>query len=316
MATQDKTHARAAVDLHVEAGARRRPSSGVRAPAGLHAYNRRFYERIASDPAVVARTVHAQFHRREVDADRVNVCIRHDVDRALNHVIPLAEYEAAMGVRTSYFFLTDTAPYDIWASEAPRIVASLGHEVALHSDHHYEQVALGRDGLTRLREDVERLSEHAGVAVRGVCWHGSSYLKPYGINNYDLYEDLDPSELGLDYHDSVFYLPGTRKWRTPILSDSENNLRFARGKPTWSIDQRAPGEELLYVAHPRGMFPLGMCQPLNWPDFPHFPPNNVERTLLMDLRSLIAYNKEYLGPRRVERVRRIIRGLERFGFKG
>lgn len=288
----------------------------ARPPRGLHAYNRRFYERIANDPRVTSRTVHEQFHLGRRDPSKVNICIRHDVDRALNHVIPLAEYEAAMGVRTSYYFLTDTAPYDLWASEAPRVVASLGHEVGLHSDHMYEQVALGRDGLSRLREDVERLSEHAGVPVRGVCWHGSSYLRPYGINNYDLYQDLEASELGLEYHDSVFYEPGTRSWRTPILSDSENNLRFARGKPTWAIDQRGLGEELLYVAHPRGMFPLSMCQPLNWPDYPHFPPNNVQRTLLMDLRSMIAYNKDYLGPRRIERARRIIRWLEKLGFKG
>ena len=283
-------------------------------PKGLRPYNVQFYRTIAHDPRYRVGSVYELFYLGQAGPDRVNVCIRHDVDRALNLVLPIAEYEDALGIHTSYYFLTETAPYDLWSSDVPRKLVEMGHEVGLHSDQMYEQAALGRDALQRLHDDVRRLGKLCRAPIKGVTWHGGAYLRPFKVHNYDLYEDFSPSDLGLEYHDSVFYKPGTRKWRMPILSDAENNLRFVPGKPGWMLRQGMPGDELLYVAHPRAMFRKRFCQELNWPDFPHFPPVTAKRTLLMDLKSLLAYNKLYLGERKVRRIRMLIRILEKLPF--
>ncbi|MFK7959774.1 MAG: hypothetical protein AB8G96_04545 [Phycisphaerales bacterium] len=271
------------------------------------------YDTLAGDPRYRVRPVVEHFARNERDAQAVNVCIRHDVDIALEFAAELAEYEAAIGIRSTYYFLTDTAPYRIWESDIPRRVAALGHEVGVHSDHHYEQLALERDGIARLHEDVVRMAEHAGVPVHGIAWHGGKHIAAYKANNYDLYKDHAAADLGLEYHDSVFYQPDTRKWRCDhILSDGENSLRFVPGKPRAVLGAAARGEDVLVVAHPFMMMPPSARPACQYPDYPHLSPPRP-RNLHADLKSCLAYNKPYLGPRRTEWLRRAIRVVERFG---
>lgn len=271
------------------------------------------YETLAGDPRYRIRPVVEHFARDERDAQAVNVCIRHDVDIALEFAAELAEYEASLGIRATYYFLTDTAPYRVWESDIPRRVAALGHEVGVHSDHQYEQLALERDGLARLREDVARLAEHAATTVHGVAWHGGKHIAAYEANNFDLYRELPASDLGLEYHDAVFYAPGTRRWRSDhILSDGENSLRFVPGKPRAVLGAAGRGEDVLVVTHPFMMLPPAARPACRYPDYPHLTPPRP-RTLHADLKACLAYNKPYLGPRRTTWLRRAIRTLERFG---
>ena len=194
-------------------------------------YFRVFYAAIADNPKIHHQTVFEQYALERRHSKCVNVAIRHDVDLALDLVLPLAEYERMLSIRASYYFLTKTAPYDLWNSNVPRRIAQMGHEVGLHSDHAYEAKALHADGLARIREDVKRLSDLAGVPVKGMVWHGGKHAKALGIHNYDLYEKVPAQDLGLVYHDAALYHPRTRKWKCAhLLSDSENNLRFVPGK--------------------------------------------------------------------------------------
>lgn len=269
------------------------------------------YETLAGDGRYAVRPVVEHFAREERDAGKVNVCIRHDVDIALDFVPALAAYEAALGLRATYYFLTDTAPYRVWESDIPRRVAELGHEVGVHSDHHYEQLALGRDGLARLREDVERMSEHAGTEVLGIAWHGGKHIAAYEANNYDLYKDVEPADLGLEYHDRVFYTEGTRTWRSDtILSDGENSLRFVPGKPRAVLEGASVGQDLLVVTHPFMMIPPSARPTPRYPDYPHLSPPH-RRTLRADLRSCLAYNKQYLGPTRTKWLRKTVELVEK-----
>lgn len=287
--------------------------SRVRPPRDLLPPFRRLYETLAGDARYRVRPVVEHFAREQRDAGAVNVCIRHDVDIALDFVMPLAEYEAALGIRATYYFLTDTAPYRIWESDVPRRVAALGHEVGIHSDHLYEQLALQRDGLARLREDVARMREHADAPVPGVAWHGGKHIAAYEANNYDLYREHDPADLGLEYHDAVFYRPGTRTWRSDhLLSDGENSLRFVPGKPRRVLESAAPGQDLLVVTHPFMMIPPSRRPRADYPPYPHLSPPRP-RTFTADLRSCLAYNKAYLGPRRTAWLRKAIAVMERLG---
>ena len=280
-------------------------------PADLKACFRPFYTLIHAEDRYVTQTVYEQYALARRDASKVNIAIRHDVDIAFDRVLPLAEYEHGLGVRASYYFLTDTAPYDLWHSDVPRRLIALGHEVGLHSDHRYEELALGRDGLARLREDVERLSELCGERIHGVVWHGGKHLRPLGAHNYDLYETLEASDLGLEYHDAVLYQEGTRKWCCKqLLTDGENNLRFVPGKMKHQLEAASAGDDVLFVGHPVMMFRGGAKVALEYPTFPHLSPP-VPRTLALDLKSLLAYNKAYLGERKVRWIRRLLSVVER-----
>ncbi len=289
--------------------------SRVKPPAGLRRAFVNMYERLARDARIRVRPVVEHYARGERDAGLVNVCIRHDVDIRLDRAVEIARYEADLGLRSSWYFLTDTAPYRVWESDIPREIAAMGHEVGVHSDHLYEQLALGRDGLARLREDVRRMAEHARATIHGVCWHGGKHIAAFGANNYDLYKDIPPAELGLEYHDAVFYHEGTRKWRCDrIISDGENNLRFVPGKPGRVLDEADAGADILVVTHPFMMYPLRFPPSVRYPDYPHLSPPR-KRTLVMDLKSCIAYNKEYLGKTRTDRLRRLVNRLERIGLR-
>jgi peptidoglycan/xylan/chitin deacetylase (PgdA/CDA1 family) len=285
------------------------------APRGLRKAFVNFYAEVADDSRYRCRTVYDHFCRERRIGDRVNVCIRHDVDVALNLVVRLAEYERTLGLVSTWYFLTDTAPYDIWSSDVPGKLREMGHEVGLHSDHHYEQVALGRDGLERLREDVRRLGDLAGGPILGAAWHGGKHLTPYGVRNYDLYEDIEPEDLGLAYHDRVFYRPGTRTWRSTVLiSDGENNMRFVPGKVRHALRSMLPGSDVLMICHPMFMFESEYVQAPKYPDYPHLSPP-PDRTLVADLRSLLAYNRGHLGPKTVKWIRRLVGILEALGRK-
>ncbi|MAG93331.1 MAG: hypothetical protein CMJ48_06230, partial [Planctomycetaceae bacterium] len=196
------------------------PAALRRPPAELKTCFRPFYKLISENERYLTQTVYEQYGLERRDPAKVNIAIRHDVDVAFDRVLTLAEYEHDIGIRASYYFLTDTAPYRLWDSDVPRRLIELGHEVGLHSDHRYEEVALGRDGLARLREDVARLSELCGRPIRGVVWHGGKHLRPVQAHNYELYESLTAGELGLEYHDAALYHEGTRKWRcSHLLTD-------------------------------------------------------------------------------------------------
>lgn len=284
---------------------------GLKPPKGLKKCFRAFYNEITNRDVFSSGTVRDHYFEKRLFPDKVNVCVRHDVDIAIDLVLPLAEYEASWGISASYYFLTDTAPYRIWQSDIPRKLVELGHEVGLHSDHFYEQLALNRDGLARLREDIRKLSELCGKNISGVVWHGGKHLTPFKIRNYDLYKDIAPQSLNLDYHDAALYIPNTMKWAAnELISDGENNLRFIPGKVRKTVKKMLPGQQLLFIGHPFMMFEQGFQHRMDYPNYPYLSPPN-KRNFVMDLKSLVAYNKEYLGEKRTEKIKTLINWLEK-----
>lgn len=66
-----------------------------------------------------------------------HLILRHDIDVSLEAAVSLAELEAALGVRATYFALLRCELYNPFAPEgrlALRRIAALGHEIGLHFD--------------------------------------------------------------------------------------------------------------------------------------------------------------------------------------
>lgn len=102
-----------------------------------------------------------------------HLILRHDIDVSLEAAIALAELEASLGVRATYFALLRCEIYNPFAPAgraALRRLGALGHEVGLHFDA--SLVEGGLDALDRAAaEECAMLEGLTGAAVRVVSFH-------------------------------------------------------------------------------------------------------------------------------------------------
>ena len=128
-----------------------------------------------------------------VDAtDRPVFALRHDVDQRLDSALELGRLEHGRGLRATYFVL-HTAEY--WSD--PKLLTKLlvlqddyGHEIGWHNDLVTLQCVFGIDPRRYLERELERL-RLAGIRVRGVSSHGSSFCYRFGYHNNYFFADFE-----------------------------------------------------------------------------------------------------------------------------
>lgn len=106
--------------------------------------------------------------------DARHLLLRHDVDMCLGRAVRLAEAEAELGVRSSYFVLVNTEMYNVasrGARDSLRRLHELGHDVGLHFDGAH----IRDHDLETLTRDVDHecnvLEMQTGHPVRVVTFH-------------------------------------------------------------------------------------------------------------------------------------------------
>lgn len=173
-------------------------------PPLMPAYERLFDE--LGQKKYEVRTVfdHYIVHQGHANPDKPTIILRIDVDAGFHLSFPLALHLHARGITASHFFLTDESRYyNLWNSKIPKKIASLGQEVGLHSDHLFLQITKGIDGIEKIRDDVTRLSNLAGLRIGGMVYHGHPEMDELGRCNVELYDNILPEDLGLIYHDGL-----------------------------------------------------------------------------------------------------------------
>ena len=138
------------------------------------AYERLFKE-LSNPELYECRTVYEHYvlHKGVANQDKITVILRIDVDNGFHLAVPLVKYLNRYNLKASHYFLTHPQRYyDIWHSDIPKQVHSLGHEVGLHSDHLYEQLEFGKNGLSELKQDIKQLSKLVGEPIKGMVFHG------------------------------------------------------------------------------------------------------------------------------------------------
>ncbi len=200
------------------------------------------------------------------EPDKVNVVVRVDVDDGLHLCVPLAKSFTDLGIESSFYFLTNESRYyRVFGSGIPKEVVELGHESGLHTDHYYEQLVSGIDGLAVLKEDVSKLSAEIGQPVRGMVCHGHPAIDALGKRNWELTKDLAPSDLGLEYHDglmSCYIKPGSRHWAANCdinVSDyfgypHSRGWNYYAGYPLNCLRRAKRGQVVHCSLHPRNAF--------------------------------------------------------------
>jgi hypothetical protein len=147
-------------------------------------------------------SVYEYFIEKKRFKEKVNVVLRIDVDRGLHLCPKLASLLKEKGMNASFYFLTNPERYyNLWNNDIVKQVSDMGFEVGLHTDHYYEQLVFGNDALKGISEDVKRLSTLIGRPIKGMIYHGHNEINALNKKNWDIYKNLKPEVLGLEYHD-------------------------------------------------------------------------------------------------------------------
>lgn len=143
------------------------------------------------------------------------VILRHDIDNSIEKAITLAEVEAKIGVKSTYFVLMTSDFYNPTSKknlDGLKKIQQLGHEIGLHFDEMaYEDL---EDVVCAIQKEAKLLSDILGTPVTTVSMHRPSqktldanYEIPDMINSY-----------GKTFFNDFKYLSDSRRrWREPVL---------------------------------------------------------------------------------------------------
>ncbi len=229
---------------------------------------RRIFEELSNIERYQTYSV-AEFYcdrKKKSNPDKVNVIIRIDVDSGFHLSVPLAEALLSYNINSTHYFLTHPERYyKIWESGIPRKIHEYGHEVGLHSDHYYEQVSMGINGLKKLKEDIVHLSKETGAPIRGMVFHGHNDIETFCTTNWELTKNVTSEEIGLEYHDglkSCYIKPTSFNWQ-PDCDKSISDFfgfpdswgwNYYPAYPLQFLENAKPGRILHVTFHTRNAF--------------------------------------------------------------
>lgn len=141
--------------------------------------------------------------------------LRHDIDNNIEKALQLAELEAKLGVKSTYFVLVTSDFYNVASKksmEGLKKIQMLGHEIGLHFD---EMAYDGVDDVVgTIKKESKLLSDILGITISTASMHRPSketleanYEIPGMINSY-----------GKTFFNDFKYLSDSRRrWREPVL---------------------------------------------------------------------------------------------------
>jgi hypothetical protein len=110
-----------------------------------------------------------------------HVLWRHDVDYSVHRALRLAEIEADMGVRSTFFLYTHSPFYNLLSglvTPKARRIFELGHDLGLHFDLGYHGGSLGRAEFDRrLEAERDLLEQTFGQPSVAVSFHQFGVLR-------------------------------------------------------------------------------------------------------------------------------------------
>lgn len=104
--------------------------------------------------------------------------VRHDIDFSLSSALRIAQVEAEMGVKATYFLLLSAPHYNLLTPEnsrMPRALTDLGHEVGLHYDSTTVADLPPDEGDAVLRAQAALLGTLSGGPVTAIARHNPGF---------------------------------------------------------------------------------------------------------------------------------------------
>ena len=103
--------------------------------------------------------------------------LRHDVDFDIKKAVEFAEFEASMGIRSTYFILCSSKFYNLLDKDsinAVRTIHRLGHDIGLHFDETNYSITKENGFLASVRLELEIMREVVKLPVQSVSMHRPS----------------------------------------------------------------------------------------------------------------------------------------------
>jgi hypothetical protein len=147
--------------------------------------------------------------------------LRHDVDYTPEAALKMAELEANMGIKATYFILFSSPHYNLFNKEYilfPRKLAKMGHEVGLHYDLEAFEAFTNKNPTEILKFEIDTLSTLAGIEVKSIAMHNPS------LSGADLFRD---TEFVNAYDDKFtkkvsYFSDSCGAWRDEFVNHIEN----------------------------------------------------------------------------------------------
>ncbi|MHA1423999.1 MAG: hypothetical protein ACTSSD_18095 [Candidatus Thorarchaeota archaeon] len=178
----------------------------------------------------------------QIDQEKANLFIRHDVDISLSRTLKMAAIEKELGVSSTYFFRMHAERYTF--EQAIPIIKKLsdeGFEIGLH----YETLSIAKGdkdkALEIFEKEIQRLREIAPISV--VAAHGQK-----GYKNRDIWETVDKAALKIS---SAYDM----KWDMYLSDAGGKRLRNKDKKHLLErIHEANPGQIIQILIHPDWWF--------------------------------------------------------------
>lgn len=195
------------------------------------------------------------------------IILRHDVDRLPGNALKMAELEAQLGIKGSYYFRIVPESYD---PEIIKKIAKLGHEIG----YHYEDVDLASKKIKvkNQKDVIEELIDAAWESfksnlekmrkvypVKTICMHGSPLSKFDNKLIWSKYNYKDLDLIGepyydIDFNEFAYFTDTGRRWNGNTVSirdkvESKFNFNFKTTKDIINNIQQLP-PKLLLTIHP------------------------------------------------------------------
>ena len=198
------------------------------------------------------------------------VILRHDVDLKPKNSLAVAQDEAALGAKASYYF---RAVPESWDEAIIKEIATMKHEVG----YHYESLTTCNGDIQKAFDDFKKNLEQLRklVTVRTICMHGSP-RSPYDSKdiwkayNYRELDIIGEPYLNTDFSKMLYLTDTGRRWDGYKVSVRDKIEGFqeewnAKGWSFHSTDDiiRALQEDklpdqLMITTHPQRWFDFGL----------------------------------------------------------
>lgn len=183
------------------------------------------------------------------------IFIRHDVDVDSEKAVDMAALEAAKGIKSTYFAITNTPMYslgDSKTSKSLKKIINMGHEVGLHFNPSKKQrVENNLDALdVDMQKQAESLSRVTGQPVHSVSFHmppNELWLKgPLRVNGFiNAYSsDLIAQEEG-----ALYLSDSMGRWRDgdplpSVLNNTREKIQLLTHPIWWNKQHKEPIESI------------------------------------------------------------------------
>jgi len=149
--------------------------------------------------------------------------LRHDVDFSPEAACRMAEFEARLDIKASYFILLSSPYYNLLSEEYidfPRRLTEMGHEIGLHYDVNTMEKA-SRDValIDVLHREIDVLSHLAEMDVTSIAMHNPS------LSGFDPFRETRFTNVYADAYtkDIAYFSDSCGAWRDEFAERFEEN---------------------------------------------------------------------------------------------